>query len=95
MTVKYHLRGFDKRTEYEAVDFDIPASMLEIVHALVPQADKDTDFDDPHELTSDQAIRVADVLGVTVDPDRIDYYVESDEDAHVVAAQVAAMRARA
>jgi hypothetical protein len=93
--VKYHLRGFDKRTEYEAVDFEIPLSMLSNVRALVPQAEDDPEFVDPHELTRDQAVRVAEALGVTADPDRIDYYVESDEDPYVVAAQVAAMRAKA
>jgi len=94
VTVTWHLRGFDKATEFEAVDFDIPQAMLPTVRQLLPEPEDDPDFVDPHELTGDQTARLAEALGLTVDPDLYHYYVESDEDPYVVAAQVAAMRAK-
>jgi len=94
MTVTWHLRGFDKRTERESVDFIIPQAFVTRVRELFPQAKEDPELVDPHELTDDQALRVADVIGVTVDPARFDYSVESEEDWRIVAAQRDAMRAR-
>ena len=95
MTVKYHLCGFDRRTEFLGVDIDIPPAMLAAVRELLPEAADDPEFIDPHAITDSQAIRVAEVLGVSVDLDRFEYFIESDEDWRVVAAQVDAMRAKA
>lgn len=88
ITVKYHLFGFDRCTEFLAVDFDIPEALLPMVRQLLPEAEDDPDFVDPHEITSNQTARLAEILGLTIE-------VEPDEDAYVVAAQVAATRAKA
>jgi hypothetical protein len=77
------------------VDFDIPEAMLPAVRRLVPEAKDDPDFVDPYEITGEQVARLAAALGLNLDPDLYYYSVESDEDPCVVAAQVAAMRARA
>jgi hypothetical protein len=95
VTVKYHLCAYDRCTEFLAVDFDIPEALLPAVRQLMPEASDDPDFIDPHEITSEQTARLARILGLTIDPDQYYYSVESDEDAYVVAAQVAAMRAKA
>lgn len=95
MTVTWHLRGFDKQTEYLAVDFAIPGAMPPVVRRLLPEAETDPEFVDPHEITPDQAARLAEVLGLIIDPDLHYYSVESDEDPRVVAAQCEAMRAKA
>jgi hypothetical protein len=95
VTVKYHLCGYDRSTEFLAVDFDIPESMLPVVRQLVPEAEDDPDFIDPQEITGEQVARLAAALGLTVDPDLYHYSVESDEDPYVVAAQIAAMRGKA
>ena len=95
MTVKYHLCGYDRSTEFLGVDFDIPSAMLATIRDLLPHCDEDPEFIDPLPITTDQAIRVADALGVAVEPDRFVYYIESDEDWRVVAAKVEAMRAKA
>ena len=93
--MKYHLCGYDRHTEFLAVDFDIPEALLPVVRPLLPEAADDPDFVDPHEITRDQAALLAEALGLNIDPDQYYYSVESDEDPYVVAAQVAAMRARA
>ena len=95
MTVTWHLRGFDKDTEFEAVDFDIPRALLPMVRQLLPEAVDDPDFVDPHEITADQTARLAEAMGLITDPDLYYYSVESDEDPHVVTAQIEAMRAKA
>lgn len=55
----------------------------------------DPDFVDPREITPDQTARLAEAMGLTIDPDLYYYPVESEEDPYVVAAQVEAMRAKA
>ncbi len=95
MTVKYHLCGYDRSTEFLAVEFDIPEALLPMVRQLPPEAEDGPDFVDPHEITSDQTARLARTLDLTIDPDQYYWSVESDEDPYVVAARVAATRAKA
>jgi len=95
MTVTWHLRGFDHRTEREGVDIDIPQAMLPVVREIAPQTKNDPDLVDPHELTRDQAVRLAELLSVSVDPDRYTWSVESEEDWRIVAAQKHDLRAKA
>lgn len=95
MTVTWHLRGFHRHTEFLAVDFGIPQAMLPVVRQLLPEAEEDPDFVDPHEITPDQTARLAEALDLTVDPQLHYYYVESEEDPYVVAAQCETMRAKA
>jgi len=95
MTATWHLRGFDKDTEFEAVDFHIPRALLPMVRQLLPEAGDDPDFIDPREITADQTARLAEAMGLIVDPDLYYCSLESDEDPRVVAAQIEAMRAKA
>ena len=95
VTVKYHLCGFDRLTDFLGVDIEIDKEKLAAVRDLLPDAVDDPEFIDPLAITDTQAIRVAELLGVSVDPDRFVYFIESDEDPWVVAAQVEALRAKA
>lgn len=95
MTVKYHLRGYDRRTEFLGTDDAINPKLLPSVRDLVPESADDPDFDCPLEITSNEAIRLGQLLGVPINLERFVYYVESDEESHIVAAQVQAMRAKA
>jgi hypothetical protein len=96
MTVAYHLRGYDRTTEFVGVEFDIPATMLPFVRNLLPQAAADPDLIEPHELVSDQVVRLAQELGIGIDdPDTFDFYIEADEDWRTVAEKRDALRARA
>ena len=88
MTMTWHLRGFDKRTEFLAIDFEIP-------QAMVPEAQDDPDFADPHEITRDQTVKLAAALALAIDPDLYHYSVESEDDPYVVAARTEALCARA
>lgn len=95
MTVAYHLRGYDKTTELVGVEFDIPATKLPFLKDLVLQAAADPDLVEPHELVKDQVARLACELGIGIDPDAFDFYIEADEDWRTVAKKRDALRARA
>ncbi len=86
MTVAYHLRGYDKTTELVGVEVDIPATTLPFLKDLVPQAAADPDLVEPHELARDQVARLACELGIGIDPDAFDFYIEADEDWRLVEA---------
>ncbi len=95
MTVAYHLRGYNKATELVGVEFDIPATMLPFMKDLVPEASADPDLIEPHELVSEQVARLAHELGIGIDPDAFDFYIEADEDWRTVTQRRDALRARA
>ena len=95
MTVAYHLRGYDKTTEFVGVEFDVPATMLPFVKDLLPQTSADPDLIEPHELAGDQVVRLAHELAIVVDPDAFDFYIEADEDWRTVAKKRDTLRARA
>jgi hypothetical protein len=92
MTVAYHLRGYDRTTELVGVEFDIPATTLPFLKDLVPQAAADPDLIEPHELVRDQVARLVRELGIGIDPDAFDFYIEADEDWRAVAEKRDAVR---
>jgi hypothetical protein len=95
MTVAYHLRGYDRTTEFVGVEFDIPATMLPLVKDLLQQTSADPELIEPHGLAGDQVVRLAHELGIVVDPEGFDFYIEADEDWRTVAKKRDALRARA
>jgi hypothetical protein len=95
MTVAYHLRGYDKTTEFVGVEFDIPVKLLRLVKSLLPDIDVDPDLFDPHAIACDQVARLADELNVSLDPTAFDFYIESDEDWRIARDRREPARARA
>ena len=86
MTVAYHLRGYHTRTGALGQEFVIGASTLLDVRRALRETGDDPELIDPHELGSNQARQVAEALGVSIDTERFDYFVEAEEDWRVVAA---------
>lgn len=95
MTVSYHLRGYDKRTEFVGVEFDIPAAMLPFVKALLPDVDADPDLFEPHAIACRQVARLADELRISVDAEAYDFYIEANEDRRTAGERPGPVRARA
>jgi len=95
MTVAYHLRGYDKRTEFVGVEFDIPEAMLPLVKTLLADIDADPDLVEPHPIACDQVARLARELDLIVDPTAFDFYIEADEDRRTATGRRVAARARA
>ena len=95
MTVLYHLRGYDKRTEFVVVDFDIPTAMLPFVKALLPDIDADPDLVEPHAIACNQVARLAGELRISVDLEAYDFYIEATEDRRTAGEKNGPVRARA
>lgn len=95
MTIAWHLRGYDRRSELLGVEFDISPKLLPIVRSLLPEPENDPGMIDPYELTRDETVRVADAIGVSIHPDRFHYFVEADEDWRMVEAKRDSMYALA
>lgn len=95
MTVAYHLRGYNRRTEFVGVEFDIPVTMLPFVKGLLPDSDADPDLFEPHAIACEQVARLARELGINVDPTAFDFYIEADEDWRTAGGRRGPARARA
>jgi hypothetical protein len=87
MTIAWHLRGYDRRSDLLAAEYDIKQELLPIMRDLLPEPENDPGMIDPYELTRDQTVRLADAIGLSIHPDRFDYFVEADEDWRMVEAK--------
>jgi hypothetical protein len=61
----------------------------------LPEASADPELIEPHELAGDQVARLAQKLGIGIDPHAFDFYIETDEDWRTVANKRDTIRARA
>jgi hypothetical protein len=95
MSVTWHLRGYDRHSELLATQYEIPLEMLATIRAIVAAEDNDPAMLDPRELSWDQTVRLAQVSGWSIDPNRFDYFIEADEDWRVVEAKREALAAAA
>jgi hypothetical protein len=86
MTMSWHLRGYARETGLLSKDFYIQPDMLPVVRNVLPDSHDDPVLIEPHELSPSRADRLADAIGVLVQPDLFDYFVEAEEDWRVVAA---------
>lgn len=79
MTVVYHLCGYDKTTERLAAEFPIPTRFLPTVRTFVEPEPDDHDLVLPYTLTADAVVRLAEALGLAIEPDRYHYYFECSD----------------
>ena len=86
MTMSWHLRGYARETGLLSKDFYIQPDLLPVVRTVLPATYDDPILIEPRELTASRADRLADAIGVAVQPDMFDYFVEAEEDWRVVAA---------
>jgi hypothetical protein len=86
MTMSWHLRGYARETGRLSKDFHIQPDLLPIVRDVLPDTDEDPVLIEPHELSPSRADRLADAIGLVVQPDLFDYFIEAEEDWRVVAA---------
>ena len=92
MTIAYHLRGYDKRTEVVRVEYDLAGSCLPTIRELVTALPDDPDYIHPYELDGAQVAKLAGRLGIAADPQAYDFFLEADEDVQIVAAKREAIR---
>jgi hypothetical protein len=85
MSLRRHLRGYDKWSEALRSQYDVPKELLPIARQLIGETPDDPDLLDPHPLDPDQVRALARRLGMQIDPQQYDYYLEADEDWQKVA----------
>jgi hypothetical protein len=85
MSLRRHLRGYDKSTEALQAQYAVPDDLLALAGRLLGTIPDDPELLDPHELTPDQVQALAKELGMPIDPHQYDYYFESDESWQKVA----------
>ena len=90
----YHLCGYDKATERLAAEYPIPARFLPTVRAVIEPVPDDRDLVLPYVLTARAVLRLAEVLGRTIDPDRYHYYFEGSDGSDTDARSEVATTAR-
>ena len=79
MIVAWFVRGYDKRTEFESVTYKLPEGLVPLARSLVQPASDDPDLCDPYELTAEAIGVLSGQLGVRIDPDAYDYFLESSD----------------
>ena len=95
MSVTWHFRGYDRETEFLGSDIGIGPAKRAAARRILRESAHDPDVADPHELTPDQAHRLAAALGVSIDLARFDWFVETQQDWRDAATQRDAMLAQA
>ena len=81
MSLTHFVRGYDKTTDRMGAEVRLTAAALSVARTLVSANPDDPALIDPYELLPGQVAS----LGVPTDPERFVYYLEADEDPHVVA----------
>ena len=86
MTMVWHLRGYERDTGLLGKDFPLAPVKVRAVRGVLSNRDGEAIPVDPSELTPRTADRIADAIGLPIDSDRFDYFVEAEEDWRIVAA---------
>ncbi len=79
MTVVHHLRGYVRQIGCPGLDFEIAPAMLPEVWEILPKTPVEAGPSEPRELTRIQTIFLSEVLGLTVDLERFNYFMEEEE----------------
>ena len=74
------LVGYDRATERLAAEFDVPEAVLDRAKRLAGVTANDPDATMCYPLDASCARDLAGILGVGVDTERRDYFLESAED---------------
>ena len=85
MTVVHQIIGYDRRTECEVVNYDVPRAYLDFVKKLAGVESDDPDAVGSYPLTQNQAMTIIHVIGkhLVNDFDGIIYFLEPYEDEDI------------
>lgn len=72
----HRFSAYDPRTKRLAMDLDIPDSKLESAKILARVPDDDPDVVMCYDLSPSEAKKLGDLLGVTVDLNQYEYFLE-------------------
>lgn len=76
MTVVHRLTGYDKQTEWLAIEHDVPASKLEHAKELAGVRPEDTDATGSYPLSISQARSIGRLVNQMINVDRYSWFLE-------------------
>ncbi len=74
--VVHQLTGYDRETELLAVEYDVPRHLLAKVKQIAEVSEDDPEAIGSYPLRRDQAKDIAKLLGIDIDADRFDFFLE-------------------
>jgi hypothetical protein len=81
VTVVYHLCSYDRTTGKLVAEYPVPARLVPTIRTFIDPVPDDRDLVLSYALTDSAALRLAEALGLTIDPDRYHYYFEGSDGA--------------
>ena len=79
--MRYRLVGYDRKTERQAHSYDIPANRSSYAQGVARIPPDDPNAVGDIELSGSQARDIAGVIGVAIDVQSTDYFLEPYEEA--------------
>ncbi|HJU16020.1 MAG TPA: hypothetical protein VJ770_06090 [Stellaceae bacterium] len=74
--IVHQLTGYDRETELLAVEYDIPSRLLSEVKRMAEVSAEDPEAVGSYPLRRDQASNIAKLLGIHIDVDGFDFFLE-------------------
>lgn len=74
--IVHQLTGYDRETELLAVEYDVPSHQLVKVKKMAGVSDDDPEAVGSYPLRRDQASGIAKLLGIDIDADKFDFFLE-------------------
>jgi hypothetical protein len=74
--IVHQLTGYDRETELLAVEYDIPNHHLARIKRIAEVSAEDPEAVGSYPLRRDQASDIAKLLGIDIDADRFDFFLE-------------------
>jgi hypothetical protein len=74
--VVHQLTGYDQETELLAVEYDVPRHFLAKVKRIAEVSEDDPEAIGSYPLRRDQAKDITELLGIDIDADRFDFFLE-------------------
>jgi hypothetical protein len=74
--VVHQLTGYDRETELLAVEYDIPSHHLAKIKQIAGVSADDPEAVGSYPLRRNQASDIAKLLGVDIDAERLDFFLE-------------------
>jgi len=69
--------GFDRHTERVAVEHPVPPAALTAAMLIANVPPTDPDLVGAYPLDADQARQIAELINITIEPDRFDWFLEA------------------
>ena len=77
MHLEVTIVGFDRHTERVAVEHPVPPAALTAAMLIANVPPTDPDLVGAYPLDADQARQIAELINITIEPDRFDWFLEA------------------